>query len=70
VADEVPAKRVAVLGVLALEILRAVLADDLDARLDEHRHVRQRDVLRRRDDRDVTADVAADALVGGADSVR
>ena len=31
VADEVPAERVAVLGVLALEILRAVLADDLDA---------------------------------------
>ena len=38
VPDEVPAERVAVLGVLALEVLRAVLADDLDPGLDEHSH--------------------------------
>jgi hypothetical protein len=37
--DEVPAERVSALGVLALEVLRAVLADDLDARFHEHRHV-------------------------------
>ena len=39
VADEVPAERVAVLGVLRLEILRAVLADHGDARLEQRRHV-------------------------------
>src|SRR5215831_894656 len=70
VADEMPAERVAVLGVLPLELLGAVLADDLDPRLDENRHVRERDVLRRRDDRDATADVGADALVVCADGLR
>ena len=35
VTDEVPAKGIAVDGVLALEVLRAVLADDPDTRLDE-----------------------------------
>ena len=35
VPDEVPAERVAVARVLRLEILRAVLADDLDARVGE-----------------------------------
>ena len=37
VADEVPAEGVAVARVLRLEILRAVLADDLDAGLGERR---------------------------------
>jgi len=65
-----PAESIAVLGVLALELLRAVFADDLDARLDEHGHVGKRDVLRRGDDRDVLSDIRADALVRGADGVR
>ena len=34
-ADEVPAERVAVLGVLGLEVLHAVLADHLDPGLGE-----------------------------------
>ena len=41
VADEVPAERVAVALVLGHEVLRAVLADDLDARLGERGHVRR-----------------------------
>ena len=45
---------------LRLEILRAVLADHLDPGLDEHRHVGERDVLRRRDDRHARADLGAD----------
>jgi len=49
-ADEVPAERVAVLGVLGFEILDAVLTDDLDPCLGEDRHLRERGVLRRRDD--------------------
>ena len=52
-----PAERVAVLGVLRLEVLGAVLADDLDPRLDEQRHVGERDVLRRRDDGHVRPDL-------------
>ena len=39
VADEVPAERVAVEGVLALEILRAVLPHHLDPRLCERSHL-------------------------------
>ena len=38
-ADEVPAERVAVGGVLRLEVLGAVLADHLDPRLGEGGHV-------------------------------
>ncbi len=34
-ADEVPAKRVSVLGVLGLQVLGAILADHLDAGLRE-----------------------------------
>jgi hypothetical protein len=56
--------------VLALEVLRTVLADDLDAGFHQHRHVRDRDVLRRRDDRDVVADVGTNARVVGADDLR
>ena len=50
VADEVPGEAIAVLGVLGLEVLRAVLADPRDAGLDECAEVLERDVLRRRDD--------------------
>ena len=57
VADEVPAEGVAVDGVLRLEILRAVLADDLDAGLGERGHVLDGDVLRRRDHRDSRPDL-------------
>ena len=42
VADEVPAERVAVDRVLALEVLGAVLADHLDPGFDEHGHVLER----------------------------
>ena len=60
-ADEVPAERVAVARVLRLEILRAVLADDLDARLGERRQLVDRHVLRGDDDRDAGADFLCDA---------
>ena len=60
-ADEVPAERVAVGCVLGLEVLRAVLADDLDSRLGQGGHVVDGDVLRGRDDRHVGADLVADA---------
>ena len=46
VADEVPAERVAVAGVLGLEILRPVLADHLHAGLGQGGHVLDGDVLR------------------------
>ena len=68
-ADEVPAKRLAVERMLALEVLRAVLADDLDARFGEDRHLVDRDVLRGRDDRHAFADLVADASVPLADLV-
>ena len=42
VADEVPAEGVAVGGVLRFQILRSVLADDGDPRLDQRRHARRR----------------------------
>ena len=70
VPDEVPPEGVAVDGVLALEILRAVLPHDLDARLGENGHLLERDVLRRRDDRDAGADLGPDPLVGGAHVLR
>ena len=50
VADEVPAERVAVSCVLGLEVLRAVLAHDLDSGLGQDGHVLDGDVLRRGDD--------------------
>ena len=61
-ADEVPAERVAVLGVLRLEILRAVLSDDRHSGLDEHRHLGERDVLRRGDDGHVRPDELPDPI--------
>ena len=70
VADEVPAERVGVLGVLSLELLRAVLAYDLDAGVDEHAQVLECDVLDRRDDGDAVADLRADALVVRAHGLR
>ena len=63
VADEVPAERVAVDGVLRGQVLRAVLAHYLDARLREDREVVDRDVLRRGDDGDARAGFRPDALV-------
>src|SRR5581483_7861746 len=51
-ADEVPAEGVAVARVLRLEILRAVLTDDLDSRFRERAELVDRHVLRRDDDRD------------------
>src|SRR5256885_2541070 len=63
VADEVPAERVAVLGVLALELLGAILPDDVDPRLCQDRHVGDRYVLRGRDNRDALPHLAADARV-------
>src|SRR5947199_375940 len=55
VADEAPAKAVAPAGVLVREILRAVLADDLDAGVGEQSELVDRHVLRRDDDRDGVA---------------
>src|SRR5207248_8280706 len=63
VADEVPAKRVSVSGVLGLEVLGAVFADHLDAGLREHAELFRRDVLRRGDDRDGVADLGANLAV-------
>jgi hypothetical protein len=70
VADEVPAERVAVARVLRLQILRAVLADDLDAGVREHAELLDRDVLRRDDDRDAGADLGLDARVPLAELLR
>jgi len=69
-ADEVPAKGIAVAPVLRLQVLGAVLTDDLDARLREPGQVLERDVLRRDDNRDVRPDLLADALVPFADLSR
>ncbi len=68
--DEVPAERIAVLGVLRLEVLDAVLADDLDAGLGEHAHLLEGHVLRRRDDRHARADLGLDPLVALANLSR
>jgi hypothetical protein len=70
VADEVPAEGVAVGVVLHLQVLRAVLPHHLDAGLGQRRQVLERDVLRRRDDRDPGSDLLADALVALADLSR
>jgi hypothetical protein len=53
-----------------VEILGAVLAHHLDARLGQRGQVLERDVLRRGDDGDVGADLLADALVARADLSR
>ena len=50
-----PAEGVAVGSVLGLEVLRAVLADDCDAGLDERGQIGDLDVLRGRDDRHLRA---------------
>ena len=70
VPDEVPAEGVAVGRVLALEILRPVLADDLDAGFGERGHLLERDVLRRDDDRHAVAHLVAQAAVTVGDLVR
>jgi hypothetical protein len=70
VADEVPAKGVAVALVLGAEVLGAVLADDLHAGLGQCGHVLQRDVLRRGDDGHVRPDLFPDVLVALADLSR
>src|SRR5436190_9987957 len=70
VADEVPAENIAVFGVLRLEILCAILADDVNAGLGENLHVCKRHVLRRRDDRHVRADLLAYTRVLLADVLR
>jgi len=44
-ADEVPAERRAVDGMLGLELLRAVLPDDLDPGIGQERHVAERHVF-------------------------
>jgi hypothetical protein len=70
VPDEVPAEAVAVLRVLPLEVLCPVLADDLDAGLGQRRHVVDGHVLRGCDDRDLRAELCADAVVALPDRVR
>ena len=55
---------------LRLEVLRPVLADDLDPGLGEHGHLLERDVLRGGDDGDPRADLVPDPLVALADLVR
>src|SRR5262249_14392302 len=68
--DEVPTECVAVLRVLRLEVLRAVLADDVDACVRENAHVGKRHVLRRRDDGHSGTDLRADAFVTLANALR
>jgi hypothetical protein len=70
VADEVPAERVAPALVLGREVLRAILADDVDAGVGEQGELVDRQVLRRDDDRDVFPDLVADALVALPNDVR
>jgi hypothetical protein len=54
---------------LGLEVLRAVLADDLDPGFRERAHVVRGDVLRGRDDRDPGPKLAVDPLVVRADGL-
>ena len=56
--------------VLRREVLRAVLADDLDAGFRNQRQLGDRDVLRRDDDGDSGPDLIAHALVAVADLLR
>ena len=55
--DEMPPERIAVVGVLHLEVLRAVLPHDLDARVGEQLELVERQVLRGDDDSDAGADL-------------
>jgi hypothetical protein len=70
VADEVPAEDVAVGVVLRAQVLGAVLPHHLDARLGQFGQVPERDVLRRRHDRHLRADLLPDALVAFPDLSR
>src|SRR5439155_27229696 len=70
VADEVPAEGVAVGRVLRLQVLRAVLADDLYAGLGQNGHLLERHVLRRGDHGHAWADLCANLRVPLADLVR
>jgi hypothetical protein len=70
VAYEVPAEGVPVALVLRLQVLGAVLADDLHPGLGQRGQVLERDVLRRGDDRDHRPDLLANALVALADLSR
>ena len=70
VADEVPAERSAVARVLRLEVLRAVLSDDLDARVDENPQLVDREVLRRDDDRHCGPNLVLQRGVAFRDLVR
>jgi hypothetical protein len=65
--DEVPTERAPVPGVLRLEVLSAVLADDLDACLGERPELLEGDVLRRGDDRDAGARLRPDRVVARPD---
>jgi hypothetical protein len=56
--------------VLGLEVLRAVLADDLDPGLGERGEAVDVDVLGCRDDRNVGPELRADPLVVRANRVR
>src|SRR5207248_3256000 len=67
--DEVPAEGVAVARVLGLEVLRAVLAHDLDSGLGERAELLDGHVLRRGDDRHLRAQLCADPLVVRADGL-
>ena len=64
--DEVPAKGIRVQLMLRLEVLGAVLADDLDPGLGEDGHLLERDVLRRGDDRHPGPDVRAHVFIARA----
>jgi hypothetical protein len=66
VADEVPPESRAVPVVLGLEVLGAILADDLDSRVREQAELVDRDVLRRDDHRDIRADLILDARIAVA----
>jgi hypothetical protein len=70
VADEVPAEFVAVPGMLGLEILGPVLADDVDPGLGQDPQLLFGDVLRRGDDGDGRSDLGLDALVALPDLLR
>src|SRR5206468_12707912 len=69
VADEVPAEGRSIAGVLGLEVLGAVLADDLDPSLGERAEVLHVDVLRGGDDRHLGPELAANPLVALANGV-